>query len=178
MRTSFGIKPYIYCLAIAVVAGMVMYNTLFLKAVFHMNYYNSGEQIDNVISKLIFDKNGYSMIISGSGDMSEYTPIEWSNALYNQSSGWKVSIRSVRIEEGVTSISKCLFMGCSKLKTVDIPHSMLKIGTKAFAYCNGLEEINYNGTVNEWSEVVAHSPLWNDESSIHSVICSDGSVSY
>ena len=47
------------------------------------------------------------------------------------------------IEEGVTEIGQCSFGGCSELKAVRLPDSLLKVGNAVFAYCAVLEEVEF-----------------------------------
>jgi hypothetical protein len=153
---------------------MLLQNTNMIKSILRINKFDVGREEGTVISSLVYGVNGYEMIISGQGDMSEYTPREWTENLVSLSSGWKISIKKVTVEEGVSSISSGAFWGCSDLEAVSLPHSIEKIGTKAFADCYLLENIKYNGKITEWCDVMDNSPLWNGESSIKSVICLDG----
>ena len=51
------------------------------------------------------------------------------------------------IPEGVTSIGKSAFCGCSKLTSITIPDSVTIIGEEAFAYCTGLTSITIPNSV-------------------------------
>ena len=153
---------------------IVLSNSIFFRSLFRMNRFNADDADGNVISYLIYGLNEYEMIISGTGEMSEYTPKEWTEKLTNLSSGWKISIKAVTVEEGVSSISSSAFSGCSELNYVCLPHSLTKIGVKAFAYCFLLNSIEYHGTIEEWNYVIDNSPMWCSESFITSVVCSDG----
>lgn len=51
-------------------------------------------------------------------------------------------IKTVVIEEGVTSISHWLFLSCSSLTSVVIPESITSIGFCAFYNCSSLTSIN------------------------------------
>lgn len=149
-------------------------NSIFFKSLLRNNYFNADNANGDVMSSLVFGLNGYEMNIYGNGKMSEYTPLEWTKNLINLSSGWKISIKKVTFSDGVTSISSGLFSGCSKLNTVHIPRSMKEIGTKAFAYCNALENIYYQGTIKDFLYIVDNSPFWCSESNISFVVCTDG----
>ena len=74
------------------------------------------------------------LTISGSGDMRNY---DWSDdAPWHSQSG---SIKSVNIENGVTSIGGYAFYECSSLTSITIPDSVTSIGYDAFyntAYYN------------------------------------------
>ena len=153
---------------------IMVFNTIFFRSLFQLNRFNADDANGNVISYLIYSFHGYEMLITGTGEMSEYPPKEWTEKLTNLSSGWKISIKRVTVEEGVTSISSGAFSGCSELNSVNLPHSLMRIGVNAFAYCYALETINYNGTIEEWKYVIDNSPMWHNESFLTSVICSDG----
>ena len=82
-----------------------------------------GAKGDNVAYAL--DSLG-ALVISGSGDMANYTaesPAPWDEH--------KGSIETVWIESGVTSIGNYAFQGCSA-STVNIPASVKRVGYAAF----------------------------------------------
>lgn len=159
---------------LALLFVFMLSNTIFFKSLMRINCINADDKNGVVQSEVIWSPNGYEVIIFGDGDMSEYTPRAWSEQLKSMSYGWKIPIRKVTVEEGITSISAGIFSGCNKLNSVWLPHSIEKIGIKSFAYCDALSNIVYQGTVDEWSAVLDRSPLWNDDSHITSVICKDG----
>lgn len=90
----------------------------------------SGTCGDNVIWTL--DDNG-TLTISGTGDMKDYT---FSSPFSNNS-----NIKSVIIENGITSIGDYAFNGCSGITNVEIPDSVTSIGSCAFSACSGLTNI-------------------------------------
>ena len=62
---------------------------------------------------------------------------------------WKEKIiKSVRIEEGITSIGDCAFLECYGLTSVTIPPSITRIGRGAFMFCRGLESIDLPQNMN------------------------------
>ena len=56
---------------------------------------------------------------------------------------------SVMIENGVTSIGKNAFRGCTKLSTVHLLGNTTNYGEDVFRDCNALETVNIN-SLNEW----------------------------
>lgn len=48
----------------------------------------------------------------------------------------KEYIKSVHIPEGIKTIGKCAFIGCTGLSTISIPNSITRIGNNAFHGCN------------------------------------------
>lgn len=51
-------------------------------------------------------------------------------------------VKSIVIEEGITSIGYAAFSYFDNLRSIEIPDSVKSIGTSAFAYCRRLESIN------------------------------------
>ena len=71
------------------------------------------------------------LIISGTGDMENYT--------YSTSAPWEIyrgSVKSVVIEDGVTSVGNYAFKSHSYLKDAVIGNSVITIGEGAFMYCD------------------------------------------
>ena len=87
-----------------------------------------------------------TLTISGTGAMEDYgynmygkptTP--WQNYLS--------SIKTVIIEDGVTSIGNDAFSDCSSLTSVTIPNSVTSIGTWAFSGCSSLTSVTIPNSV-------------------------------
>ena len=74
------------------------------------------------------------LTISGTGDMSNYNDFEISAPFHNNT-----DIKSVIIENGVTSIGEWAFSNCSSLTSIEIPDSVTSIGLYAFAGTKWLE---------------------------------------
>ncbi|MDD5924082.1 MAG: leucine-rich repeat domain-containing protein [Clostridia bacterium] len=77
-----------------------------------------------------------SFTISGSGDMTEChdsTTVPWND--------YREDIKTVTINQGVTSISGTAFYHCSSLTTVTIPDSVTSIEWAAFEDCTNLTSI-------------------------------------
>lgn len=66
------------------------------------------------------------------------------------------------IKDGTISISNKAFSNCSNLTEVEIPTSVKIIGSEAFASCDKLIDIRYNGTIGEW-ESVAKNTDWKPQ---------------
>ena len=78
----------------------------------------------------IFDENTGELVIGGEGEM-EYST-------YDQ---YKESIKSVVVEEGVTSICYSAFSNCTSLENVIIPEGVTSIDDYTFSGCTSLENI-------------------------------------
>ena len=60
---------------------------------------------------------------------------------------------SITIPDGVTSIGRGAFSGCTNLTNVTIPNSVTSIGGSAFYNCTSLTEINYSGSEEQWKAI-------------------------
>ena len=108
------------------------YNSYLTDATIHFNSalpVASGTCGENLTWTL--DSNGI-LTISGTGAMADYFYYEapWSD--------YYDAIRSVVVEEGVTTIGKYAFWNCSNLISVDISNSVTSIGYSAFSHCTSL----------------------------------------
>ena len=84
-------------------------------------------------------------------------------------------LTSITIPEGVTSIGNDTFELCSSLADITIPNSVTNIGSQAFSCCSSLANINFKGTKEQWNSISKGS-LWNLESSIKTITCTDGVI--
>ena len=80
-----------------------------------------------------------TLTISGNGAMRNYD--------YDSTLPWGRSIKSVVIEDGVTSIGGDAFKGCTGLTSITIPDSVTSIGEEAFRGCTGLTSITIPDSV-------------------------------
>ena len=80
-----------------------------------------------------FDAEKGELTVSGSGDMDDYS--DTNKAPWDSQ---KDSIKSVYIENGITSIGEYAFSGCSSLTSITIPVSVTQIGDGAFYNCTNL----------------------------------------
>ena len=82
-----------------------------------------------------------TLIISGT--VMDYLNGNYSGPWCSRSS----SIKTVVIENGVTSIGKYAFYGCSALTSITIPDSVISIDDYAFSMCSGLTSITIPNSV-------------------------------
>lgn len=88
---------------------------------------------------------------------------------------WCHALTTITIPDSVTSIGKSVFFECDHLTSVTIGKGVTIIGVNAFANCGSLTSITYNGTINDWNRITL-KPLWNDQSAIQQIICTDGTI--
>ena len=105
-----------------------------------------GAQGDN-LSWVLYDDG--ELVISGSGDMTDYHPSEGNTPPWYSPSDpgiyWSlnaVEITSLTVEEGVTSLGEWAFHLCTKLTDVSLPHSLREIRRGAFGSCRALSALN------------------------------------
>lgn len=92
------------------------------------------------------DKDGFddTLVISGTGDMTEY---EGENYV-----PWHVyasGITQVIVEDGITSIGRYAFSNFKNLKNLNLGNDIKKIGSSAFVNCVSLQELNIPEQVTE-----------------------------
>ena len=85
-----------------------------------------------------------SMVISGSGEMKDYV-----DADLHIDDDYYQKIKSVTIEEGVTSIGEFAFSYCTSLTSVTIGNGVTHIGNAAFYECYSLASVTIPNSVTE-----------------------------
>jgi hypothetical protein len=88
----------------------------------------------------------YTLTISGTGDMTDYS---YSSAPWNAyaSHGYGSYIKTLVLPSGLTSIGNDAFNGCSDLTSVTIPNSVTSIGDWAFGNCRNLISITIPNSI-------------------------------
>lgn len=102
---------------------------------------------DSVIWTL--NDNG-DLTISGSGEMKDFFTYFSFDGMYN-------IIKNVTIEEGIVNIGSYVFSMCEKMSSISIPLSIKSIGENAFADATSLKNIYYEGTEQEWKDIIIKS---------------------
>ena len=117
-------------------------------AVIHYNYSPSDENSDYSGScgencTYSFDSATGILTISGTGDMTDYT-----DSSAPETKPWlylRDNIKSIIVEEGVTSVTNFAFSGINALLTVSLPKSLTSIGNTAFENCESLKSVTVQG---------------------------------
>ena len=84
-----------------------------------------------------------NLTISGQGEMDHYST-HGPDIAY---APWGEDVKSVTIEEGVTSIGSFAFYRCTNLSSVITPHSVTSIGVGAFCECKSISSVTITGPV-------------------------------
>ena len=63
------------------------------------------------------------------------------------------ALTAVLIPDGVERIGKNAFYGCAKLATVTLSRDVGRIDENAFSGCDGLDDIFFTGTADEWTAI-------------------------
>ena len=85
---------------------------------------------EDVTWRLEGEAGHYRLIITGTGEMADYIYLNtrpWHN--------YSENIKTIVIENGVTSIGECAFCECNGLTSISIPSSVTSIGNDAFSGC-------------------------------------------
>ena len=85
--------------------------------------------------KWMLDTETGVLTISGKGEMKNYS----SSTPYNSYVGM---VKSIVVEEGITSIGDYAFNECRNLESVSLPNSILSIGNNAFFMCEKLPSVS------------------------------------
>lgn len=102
---------------------------------------------------------GGLLVFSGTGDMDEY----YTGASYSLGNilipwnTYATRVKTIVVEEGITSICNFAFIGCSFCTSIEIPESVTKLGNCAFEYCYKLESLFVPKSVNEIGSFLFHS---------------------
>lgn len=80
--------------------------------------------------------NNYTLTISGTGDMDHFN-----SHLHQKWSSYRERVKTIVIEEGVTSIGKYAFEGFTALKSVQLPSTLTHIYYEAFYDCTALTDL-------------------------------------
>ena len=75
----------------------------------------------------------------------------------------------------VTNIGYSAFYSCTRFKSVTIPESVTNLGTSSFKLCSKLTKIYYEGTTEQWKQMI-FGASWDSGTSDYTVHCSNGTV--
>ena len=81
------------------------------------------------------------LTISGTGDMETF---DWAGAPWYEV---RDSVKTVVIEDGVTSVAPYAFYRCYKLETAKLPEGIVSIGKSAFEGCTAMKSVNFGSSL-------------------------------
>lgn len=87
------------------------------------------------------------------------------------------NIRQVTIPDSILIIGNSAFCDCTGLNAVNMGTGIIAIGSYAFGNCKNLYNINYTGSKTQWSNILT-LPFWRLGSNIYTVYCSDETYYY
>lgn len=133
-----------------------------------------------LIGASAFVKEGLTAVYYN-GDLSDWCDIEFSNppanpiyyagALYINNE----LVTNLTLPNTITEIKESAFARLKSITSLTIPTSIARIGKWAFFHCDNLEEIYFNGTVEQWNTVEKDRD-WANTTLAQKVICSDSTV--
>ncbi len=123
---------------------------------------------------IIYEDGNERILVSYTGDDTDLVLPNTITAI-NQYALFNLSITSVVIQEGVTSIGDNALSWCYSLTNITIPSSVTSIGDSAFYESYLLSQITFNGTVEEWNAIEKGSN-WDYNSKGYTVYCIDGNI--
>ncbi|MBR3059126.1 MAG: leucine-rich repeat protein [Oscillospiraceae bacterium] len=131
MKTATrGKKLLSLCLALVLVLALLP------GSVFAVNYLGSGDcGMYGGDLRYTLDSDGH-LSFQGSGQMANYSaayPAPWYQ--------YRLQIKNITFQEGVTSVGSYAFKDCEALAYVQLPSTLTSIGSYAFAGCSSLPDI-------------------------------------
>ena len=111
---------------ITALAGAIILVCLFLLPFFSF-------ALDGTDGKIQWELSAGTLVISGKGEMRDYTDAHMAPWLDSAS-----AIKRIVVKEGITSIGDLAFYNCDKALFVALPESVTKIGDRAFKNCFSL----------------------------------------
>ena len=85
------------------------------------------------------------------------------------------NLTNITIPSSIKTITSQTFYGCTGLTNITIPDNITKIGHYAFSYCSNLTRIDYNGTIEQWSDIYLEEE-WDRDTIDYTVYCTDGTI--
>ncbi len=104
----------------------------------------SGKCGENVFWQ--YEPNSSTLTLFGDGAVDDYDI--GSQFWIDITTGEKLDVKYLVIKDGVTSVGKYAFYGCSELINISLPDSLTEIGFSAFDNCFKLETVNIPANLN------------------------------
>ena len=62
-------------------------------------------------------------------------------------------VTEIILHSGIYNLPNVAFKGCTSLTRLSIPKSVKKIGRDVFSGCDSLEDVYYEGTIEQWKKI-------------------------
>ncbi len=131
---------------ISMVMLLGMMATIFSVNVYAGSGVSTLQTTDYGIEEGSFGENIRYSFNAGTGELTISGEGAW-ECRNNEFYRFSKKIKSVKIEEGVTSIPHSAFLCCKNLTSVTIPNSVKRIGNFAFSDCKSLISVTIPGSV-------------------------------
>ena len=144
---------------------------------------------ENLTNLTIDPNNPYlkaenSIIYSKDGTEMYYYPLSKTATSYTVSDTVTVinsgvflgnkSLKEITLSNNLKTIYYRAFKYCSNLETITMPSSVTKIDQEVFASCYSLQDVYYNGTIEQWEAIeIRNGNEYLTEATIH---CNDGDI--
>ena len=116
------------------------------------NVFNYCSNLENVYYKGTIDK--WCNIVANNASF-ESSPMYYADNFYmlDENKEW-YCLEELIIPDNVETIYPGVFSNFNNIKDLTLPSSVTYIGTYAFEYCEGLENVYYDGTVEDWCNIL------------------------
>lgn len=121
--------------------GTIITDTIIVYHGIPTNYeakYDMGETKNSITGYLLSDGTLY---LHGTGMTLSNTESSYSSSAWFKDI---IKINRIVVGEGITHLGNCVFYSLAQLKEVELPSTLVGIGTKAFANCRKLSDIQRN----------------------------------
>lgn len=118
------------------------------------------------------ETNPYMVVSMGHYTIDSASPVDTARYIASMAFAGCLSLSSITVPYGVTSIGESAFLGCESLAEVVLPDSVTSIGCQAFSGCDALNQVHYGGTVDQAKKLFEGTEL-NRSATIY---CTDGEL--
>ncbi len=117
----------------------------------------------------------HQIVVATTGDMSYFQILNGNIRVTGLCNETILTIPHVFNGEIVTSIDERGFSNCRNLMYITIPESVTRIDNYAFHQCAILENINFEGTREQWM-AISKGYGWDSDTGDYTVHCTDGDI--
>ena len=107
----------------------------------------------SVINGLLYNKKRSKLLACPCGLTGTVEIAEGVKEIADEAFLFCDNVTRVLVPEGVATIDRCVFEGMYSLKEITLPKSLSTVSVNAFACCDKLSKVKYNGTVEQWYRI-------------------------